>query len=76
MYGMLKTTIYLPEEMKLELQKIAASRGISEAELIREALKGIIESSAPPKPKLPLFKSANPNLAENVDKYLQGFGEF
>ncbi len=76
MYGMLKTTIYLPEEMKLELQRIAASRGISEAELIREALKGIIESAAPPKPRLPLFKSGNPNLAENVDKYLQGFGEF
>jgi Ribbon-helix-helix protein, copG family len=37
MYGMQKTTVYVPDELKHALAQAAAARGCSEAELIREA---------------------------------------
>jgi predicted DNA-binding protein len=37
MYGMKKTTVYLPEDLKSALGRVAAQKGRSEAELIREA---------------------------------------
>jgi hypothetical protein len=36
MYGMDKTTVYLPSELKSSLAATAKRRGVSEAELIRE----------------------------------------
>jgi hypothetical protein len=74
-YGMRKTTVYIPDDLKRSLGHAAASRGISEAELIREALRLISSSSTPPKPRLPLFKSGKPRLAERADDALSGFGE-
>ncbi|TMM16570.1 MAG: CopG family transcriptional regulator [Actinobacteria bacterium] len=43
MYGMIavvvKTTIYLPEDLRQELKQAAKERGTSEAELIRAAVR-------------------------------------
>jgi Arc/MetJ-type ribon-helix-helix transcriptional regulator len=74
-YGMQKTTVYIPEDVKRALSRVAAARGLSEAELIREALRALTSQAAPPKPRLPLFKSGKPGLAEAVDEALAGFGE-
>jgi hypothetical protein len=38
MYGMKRTTVYFPEELKARLEEEATRRGVSEAELIREAV--------------------------------------
>jgi predicted transcriptional regulator len=38
MYGMKRTTIYLPEELKARLEVEALRRNISEAEFIRQAV--------------------------------------
>lgn len=75
MYGMQKTTIYLPEHLKGEIARIASSKGISEAQLIREALSRIVESEPASQPRIPLFASDDPTLAERVDEALAGFGE-
>jgi hypothetical protein len=75
MYGMRKTTVYIPEDLKQALGRVAAARGISEAELIREALRTLTSEAKAPEPRLPLFKSGKPRLAENVDEALFGFGE-
>jgi len=75
MYGMQKTTVYLPDELKKALGRAAAARGVSEAELIREALRTLTSPAVPPRPRLPLFKSGKPRLAEGVDEALAGFGE-
>ena len=75
MYGMQKTTVYIPKDVKRALGQAAAARGMSEAELIREALRAITSKAPPPRPRLPLFKSGKPGLAERVDEALQGFGE-
>ena len=75
MYGMQKTTLYLPDELKRELARIALTRGCSEAALMREAMQSLAAQAAPPRPRLPLFKSSKPRLAERVDDELAGFGE-
>jgi hypothetical protein len=75
MYGMQKTTVYIPKDVKRALGQAAAARGVSEAELIREALRTLTSKTTPPRPYLPLFKSGNPRLAERVDKALLEFGE-
>ena len=75
MYGMQKTTLYVPEELKRALAQIAGLRGCSEAELIREALRDLTARAAPPQPRLPLFKSGKPRLAERINDALAGFGE-
>ena len=75
MYGMRKTTVYLPHDIKQALTQTAEARGVSEAELIREAIRNLTAVAAPPRPRLPLFKSGKPSLAERVDAALRGFGE-
>jgi Arc/MetJ-type ribon-helix-helix transcriptional regulator len=74
-YGMRKTTVYLPDDLKRDLERVAAARGLSEAELIREAVRTLARESAAPRPRLPLFESGKPRLAERIDQALAGFGE-
>ncbi len=73
---MKKTTVYLPEDLKFALERIAAEKGRSEAELIREAVRGLVDDAEPPRPRLPLFSSGDPTLAERIDEELAGFGEW
>jgi hypothetical protein len=49
MHGMRKTTVYIPDDMKRSLAHVAAARGVSEAELIREALRMITSQALPPR---------------------------
>jgi predicted transcriptional regulator len=72
---MQKTTVYIPADLKRALGRLAAARGVSEAELIREALRTMAESASPPEPRVALFKSGKPGLAEQTDDALAGFGE-
>lgn len=75
MYGMQKTTIYLPEDLKGKLARLARTQGVSEAKLIRDALSKMVESERVPQPRIPLFASGDATLAERVDEALEGFGE-
>ncbi len=75
-YGMKKTTVYLPEDLKAALERVAAARGRSEADLIREAVRELTHRLEPPRPRLPLFRGKDPTLAERFDEELRGFGEW
>lgn len=76
MYGaMRKTTLYLPDELKAELQQAALETGRTEAEIIRDGIRLILAQLPPPSPTIPLFTSDDPHFAERVDEYLVGFGE-
>jgi hypothetical protein len=76
MYGMRRTTIYLPDEMKAALERTAAAENRSEAEIVRAALASVTAEHAYPPPRLPLFESGDATLAECVDEELaRGFGE-
>ena len=76
MYGMKRTTIYLPDELKHALERTAAAQGTSEAEVVRHALIAATAGSSAPKLRIPLFDSGDATLAERVDDELAaGFGE-
>jgi hypothetical protein len=75
MYGMKKTTVYLPDELKRDLAKAAAASRVSEAELIRQGIERIVALRIPRRPRIPLFRTGRPDLAERVDELLDGFGE-
>ena len=78
MYGMVRTTVYMSEKLKAELERAAKQSGESEAEIIRRgvavAVAEIAENAAH-RPRIPLFTSSDPELAERVDEALAGFGE-
>jgi hypothetical protein len=75
MYGMERTTVYLTERQKRSLEQAARASGRSEAELIREGVELVTARHAAAEPRLPLFESGQPDLAERADEALEGFGE-
>jgi Arc/MetJ-type ribon-helix-helix transcriptional regulator len=72
---MRKTTVYLPEDVKENLSRMAAESGRSEAELIRQALVMMTTAAERPRPHGSLFDSQSGGLADEVDEGLAGFGE-
>ncbi|MEX2196578.1 MAG: CopG family transcriptional regulator [Thermoleophilaceae bacterium] len=72
---MKRTTVYLPDDLKLALERAAAAQGRSEAELIREGVGRVTLDFEHPPPRVPLFESGDPTLAERAEELLDGFGE-
>ncbi len=73
---MRRTTIYLPDELKLALERTAAQQGKSEAEFVRGAILAATAAETDPKLRIPLFDSRDPTLADRVDDELAaGFGD-
>lgn len=70
MYGMRKTTVYLPDDLKRQLEVEARRRETSEAALIREAISRLVDR---PAPSAGLF-TAEP-IAARAEELLEGFGE-
>ncbi len=72
-----KTSIYLDEELDHSLARRAAEEGVTKAELIRRSLEGVVAKPKRPKPKgIGIIKGPVPaDLAENAEKYMDGFGE-
>lgn len=68
-----KTTIYLPPELKAAIKRVARRRGLSEAEVIRESIRGAVGEERP-RPRGSLFASGAP-IARQADDHLPGFGE-
>ena len=75
MGGMEKTTVYLPGDLKEALRRRSQATGRSEADLIREGIGLVTGVYQVAEPKLPLFESGIPDLAERVDELLEGFGQ-
>jgi phytoene/squalene synthetase len=73
-YGMHKTTVYLPDDLKRALAEAATNEGCSEADMIRQALRRVVQRKRAPRPRVPLFVSGRRGLAERADKALTGFG--
>ena len=76
MYGMVKTTVYLPGPLKDRISRVARAQRRSEAAVIRDALEKYTANEGRPRPTLPLFESVGrPDLADRVDEVLaEGFG--
>lgn len=76
MYGMRKTTVYLPDDLKAAIERLAERTQRSEAEVIRDALLRAVLDSTPPRPTLPLSSVGlgDPTIAERIDEAMEGFG--
>jgi plasmid stability protein len=72
---MVKTTVYLPEDLKRSLRRMAAASGRSEADLIRDAIAAKVEAADRSRPRGQLFASGDRSLSERVDEDLAGFGD-
>ena len=72
-----KTTVYLPQDLKAAIERLALDQDRSEAEVIREALRKAVRESQKPRPRVPLTGRGlgDPTAALRVDELLrQGFG--
>lgn len=70
-----KTTVYLPDDLKEALDRLAAASGRSEADLIREAIGALARTAPRPRPRGALFAGDGPSLAERDEEALPGFGD-
>ena len=72
-----KTTIYLPDELKRDIERAARDRNCSEAEVIRAAIAREVSGGAVserPLPRFGLFRGG-PGMSEETDELLKGYGE-
>ena len=74
MYGMKKTTLYLPQDLKSHIERVARSEQRSEADVIREVLTAGLARRARPRPRGAIFDSGDPDWAATADENLGGFG--
>ncbi len=70
---MKRTTVMLPDETLARLRQESRMRGVSVAEIVRDAVeRHLAEPEAPVKRRLGFIgigMSDDPDIAENVDKY-------
>lgn len=73
---MRKTTLYLPDDLKASVERMAEESGASEAEIIRGALRDAVSRREAPRPRIPLIETGlgDPTLATRVDELLEDFG--
>jgi Arc/MetJ-type ribon-helix-helix transcriptional regulator len=72
--AMNKTTVYLPDDLKARLERVAAESHQSEAEIIREGVRLALEQHEPARPQSGIFSSGIAQFSERVDELLEGFG--
>ena len=79
---MVKTTLYLPDDLKHEVERTARERGLSEAEFLRRAIRAAVSHDQVPEPEVGFLdsgrKPGEPGMARRVDELLDetGFGEW
>ena len=77
-YGIMKkTTIYLPDKLKAQVEELAERERKSEADVIRDAISDAVEAHRKPEPCVPLpgVRLGDPTIAERAGDLLDGFGE-
>jgi hypothetical protein len=69
--SMVRTTVYLDQEIALALRQLAARRGRSQAELIRDALASYTRRAVRPTPKgIGKYRSGEPDVAQRAKDIL------
>jgi predicted transcriptional regulator len=72
---MKKTSLYLEPELDRALDQLAAQEGVSKAEAIRAALRTAVAGLDRPRIRAIGVGEGPGDVADNVDRYLEGFGE-
>jgi len=71
---MLKTSIYLDEQRKADLERVGVLTGRSQADLIREGIDQVIHDHLRTRPKMK-GRLRQHGLTRRVDELMDGFGE-
>ena len=73
---MIRTTVYLEETDKRRLAQLAASSGVSEAELIRRGVRMIVAEVERPRPHVGYARSTDGRRGRDSEEHLTetGFG--
>jgi hypothetical protein len=74
MYGIRKTTVYLPDDLKARLNLAARHADKSEADLVREGVEFVVERELAPPPDLPTADLGG-IASRVVEELASGFGE-
>lgn len=71
-----KTSVYLDEDDKRRLTALAQSSGSSEAELLREGVRLVLQRAVRPRPQVAVGASGDGRTARETDALLResGFG--
>jgi predicted transcriptional regulator len=72
---MKKASLYLEPELDRALDQLAAQEGVSKAEAIRAALRKAVAEVHRPRISAIGVGEGPGDVADNVDRYLDGFGE-
>jgi predicted transcriptional regulator len=72
---MKKTSLYLEPELDRALDQLAAQEGVSKAEAIRAALRKAVAEVHRPRISAIGVGEGPGDVADNVERYLDGFGE-
>jgi predicted DNA-binding protein len=76
--AMVKTSVYLPDDLKSRLARAAQASGESEATIIRSALEQWLATmlrTASASAMLGSIDFGDPDFARSADKHLRGFGD-
>ncbi|WP_052583763.1 ribbon-helix-helix domain-containing protein [Saccharomonospora iraqiensis] len=70
---MVKTTVYIPDDLEVRLDAEAAATGTSKAELIRRGITMVLETSERPRKKrpLPVFNSGSTMTSDEMDEEIR-----
>jgi hypothetical protein len=74
-WDMQETTVHLTDELKQEIERIAAEQGRTEADVILDGIRMLVARHAPPLPSFGFFASGDPDFASKTDELLKGFGK-
>jgi len=70
---MVKTSVYLNEEQKTDLEKVVTLTGRSQADLIRDGIEQVIVQHLRTRPKMTAHADG-PTVLDRVDELMEGFG--
>lgn len=71
---MIKTSVYLDDEQKHDLEQVVALTGRSQADLIRDGVNQVIQDHLAKRPPMKAgFNS--PAMVGRLDELMEGFGE-
>lgn len=72
--AMTRTTVYLPDDLKLRVRRAAQQRGVSQARFIRDSLERSA-ADARPRPRGGFITATAPEPIDwNTNDHLAGFG--
>ncbi|MBI3666758.1 MAG: ribbon-helix-helix protein, CopG family [Acidobacteria bacterium] len=70
---MTKTTVYLDPDIALALRQLAAVKGRTQAELIREAIASYTQKGVRPKPRgIGRYRSGRKDVSQRAEELLRG----